>query len=86
MRAAPDRFARPCRSGWRTSTPSAVNQAGEIRVRKLLLVSRDTEVDAVTDAPVANSREKLAGLETPRAVGASSPGGAPERIETTGSF
>src|SRR5690242_13536884 len=79
-------MARPCSSGTRRSTPSEVNHAGETRVRKLLLVSRDREVDAVMVAPLANRREKLAALDTLRVVGASSPGGAPERIEMTGNF
>ena len=42
---------RPWSSGWRASTPSEVNQAGETRVRKLLLVSRESEVDALIEPP-----------------------------------
>ncbi len=77
-------MARPWSSGWRSSTPSDVNHAGEISVRKLLEVSRESELDAVTEAPEPNSREKLAALEMPRVVGARSPGCAPDRIEMTG--
>ena len=61
-----------------------MNQAGETSVKKLLVVSRDTELDAVSEAPLVNRCEKLAALETPLPVGASSPAGAPDRTEITG--
>jgi hypothetical protein len=63
-----------------------VNHAGEISVKKLLVVSRDTVLDAVSEAPLLKSCEKLAALEMPSLVGASSPLGAPDRTETTGSL
>ena len=63
-----------------------MNHAGEISVKKLFEMSRDTDVDAVSEAPPLNSCEKLAALEMPLLVGASSPAGAPDRTETTGSF
>ena len=63
-----------------------MNHAGEISVKKLLETSRETDVDAVSEAPLLNSREKLAALEMPLPVGASSPGGAPDRTEIAGSL
>ena len=63
-----------------------MNHAGEISVKKLLETSRDTEVDAVSEAPLLNSCEKLAALEMPLPVGASSPAGAPDRTEIAGSL
>ena len=49
-------------------------------------MSRESDVDALIEPPDSNRREKLAEAATLREVGASSPGGAPERIEMTGSF
>ncbi len=63
-----------------------MNHAGEISVKKLLETSRETDVDAVSDAPLLNSCEKLAALEMPLPVGASSPAGAPDRTEIAGSL
>src|SRR5580765_909163 len=72
-------------NGCLTCRPNDVMYAGVNSVKKLLVVSRATEVDAVAVAPLLNRRLSDADPEKSFCQGARSPGGAPEKRVTFGS-